>query len=98
VQWPGKEIVDYMMGIGLEPTLQGFDFQKSMGPSLEDSGWKGRLARAAYESLTSTPEQQEKQNSRHGKTPLQKGIILSPSTFRNLPAFVPVQDILISPL
>jgi DNA primase small subunit len=67
-----KEIVDYMMGIGLEPTLQGFDFQKGVGPSLEDSGWKGRLARAAYESLTSTEEQQEKPSSRKARPILQQ--------------------------
>lgn len=67
-----KEIVDYMMGIGLEPTLQGFDFQKGMGPSLEDSGWKGRLARAAYESLTSAQEQQEKTSSKKARPVLQQ--------------------------
>lgn len=67
-----KEIVDYMMGIGLEPTLQGFDFQRGTGPSLEDSGWKGRLARAAYESLTSTQEQQEKPSSKKTRPILQQ--------------------------
>jgi len=67
-----KEIVDYMMGIGLEPTLRGFDFQKGMGPSLEDSGWKGRLARAAYESLTLSQEQQEKTSSRKVRPILQQ--------------------------
>jgi DNA primase small subunit len=67
-----KEIVDYMMGIGLEPTLHGFDFQKGTGPSLEDSGWRGRLARAAYESLISTQEQQEKSGSRKGRPILQQ--------------------------
>jgi DNA primase small subunit len=67
-----KEIVDYMMGIGLEPALQGFDFQRGPGPSLEDSGWKGRLARAAYESLTLPREQHEKPNSRKIKPILQQ--------------------------
>ncbi len=67
-----KEIVDYMMGIGLEPTLQGFDFRRGAGPSLEDFGWKGRLARAAYESLTSTQEQHEKTGSKKGKAVLQQ--------------------------
>jgi DNA primase small subunit len=67
-----KETVDYMMGIGLEPTLHGFDFEKGLGPSLEDSGWRGRLARAAYESLTSTQEQQEKPSPRKAKPILQQ--------------------------
>jgi len=67
-----KEIVDYMMGIGLEPALQGFDFQRGTGPSLEDFGWKGRLARAAYESLTSTQEQHEKPGSKKIKSVLQQ--------------------------
>ncbi len=67
-----KEIVDYMMGVGLDPTLQGFDFGRGTGPSLEDFGWKGRLARAAYESLTSTQEQREGPSSRKLKAVLQQ--------------------------
>jgi len=55
-----KEIVDYLMGIGLEPTLQGFDFEKGMGPNLEDSGWGGRIAKGTYELLASSEEQLEK--------------------------------------
>jgi DNA primase small subunit len=67
-----KEIVDYMMGVGIEPNLQGFDFRRGMGPSLEDFGWKGRLARAAYESLTSIQEQSEKPGSKRVKSVLQQ--------------------------
>jgi DNA primase small subunit len=60
------------MGIGLDPALQGFELQRGIGPSLEDFGWKGRLARAAYESLTATPEQPEKGSSRKIKAVLQQ--------------------------
>lgn len=59
-----KEIVDYLLGKGLEPTLQGFDFQRGRGPDLEDSGWGGRLARAAYELVASSQEQSEKAGSK----------------------------------
>jgi len=54
-----KEIVDYMLGLGLEPTLQGFDFEKGVGFNLEDFGWKGRIAKGTYELLTSSQEQLE---------------------------------------
>jgi DNA primase small subunit len=38
-----KEIVDYMRGIGIEPIFHGFEKEK--GPSLDDAGWAGRIAR-----------------------------------------------------
>jgi len=54
-----KEIVDYVLGIGLEPAVYGFE--KGEGPKLEDTGWKGRIARGTYEFLlTATQEQLEK--------------------------------------
>lgn len=54
-----KEIVDFIMGIGLEPTLHGFKMAE--GPKLEDFGWKGRIAKGTYEFLlTATKEQLEK--------------------------------------
>jgi len=49
-----KEIVDYMLGKGLDPSLQGFDFERGVSPDLEDFGWRGRLARAAYEIVLSS--------------------------------------------
>ena len=55
-----KEIVDYLMGIGLDPTLKGFNFKKGVGPKLEDSGWGGRIARGTYELLASSHEQLER--------------------------------------
>jgi DNA primase small subunit len=55
-----KEIVDYLMGIGLKPSFHGFDLEKAVGPNLEDPGWRGRIAKGAYELLISTPEQLKK--------------------------------------
>jgi len=54
-----KEIVDFILGIGLESSL--YDIEKSEGPKLDDYGWKGRIARGTYELLlTATQEQLEK--------------------------------------
>ncbi len=62
-----KEIVDYILGIGLETgfhRLEERGERKSrvlVGPSLDDSGWTGRIARGAYEFLdTATAEELEK--------------------------------------
>jgi DNA primase small subunit len=49
-----NEVVDYMVGIGLEPRLHGLDLGR--GPSLEDAGWRGRIARGTYEILLNTNE------------------------------------------
>lgn len=54
-----KEIVDYMLGIGLEPKLLGFGREPS--PKLEDVGWRGRIAKGTYGFLlAATIEQLEK--------------------------------------
>ncbi len=51
-----KEIVDYIVGIGLEPKLHGLS--GIAGPNLDDLGWKGRIARGTYEYLlNATPEE-----------------------------------------
>ena len=59
-----KEIVDYIVGIGLETSFHGLEERKSrvlVGPSLDDSGWRGRIARGTYEFLlTATQEELEK--------------------------------------
>lgn len=50
-----KEIVDYIAGIGLEPEFHGLE--KISGPKLDDSGWRGRIARGTYDFLLkATPE------------------------------------------
>jgi DNA primase small subunit len=54
-----KEIVDYIVGIGLEPKLHGL--RSMSGPNLDDFGWKGRIARGTYEYLLNASlEQLEK--------------------------------------
>ncbi len=54
-----KEIVDYIVGIGLEPQLHGLSGLS--GPNLDDFGWRGRIARGTYEYLlNATQEQLEK--------------------------------------
>lgn len=63
-----KEIVDYILGIGLETSFHGLREEKGamkssvlVGPSLDDIGWKGRIARGTYEFLhTATPEELQK--------------------------------------
>jgi len=62
-----KEIVDYVLGMGLETEFHGLgvrDEWKSkvlVGPDLYDLGWRGRIARGTYDFLlTSSPEEVEK--------------------------------------
>jgi len=51
-QMARKEIVDYLVGIGLEIGFHGLERARVLtGPSLEDSGWRGRIARGTYEFL-----------------------------------------------
>jgi len=60
-----KEIVDYVIGIGLDPAEQGLyqdllDNKHSIvvGPELTDPGWRGRLARGVYQVLTELDQDQ----------------------------------------
>jgi len=55
-QMARKEIVDYMVGIGLEPGFHGLE--ESLGPTLEEAGWRGRIAKGTYEILLNTSEEQ----------------------------------------
>jgi len=57
-QMARKEIVDYMVGIGLEPIFHGLE--ESRGPNLAEAGWRGRIAKGTYEFLlNATTEQLE---------------------------------------
>lgn len=58
-----KEIVDYVLGLGLDPYEQGLyqdlveeRHQVVVGPELTDPGWRGRLARGVYQILTELDE------------------------------------------
>jgi len=61
-----KEIVDYLVGIGLEPTFHGIVKGEKNSrllnvPGLDDFGWRGRIAKGTYEFLkTATQEELEK--------------------------------------
>ncbi len=62
-----KEIVDYILGLGLETEFHGLwkrggkNTQVLSGPELHDLGWRGRIARGTYDFLlTATPEELQK--------------------------------------
>ncbi len=62
-----KEIVDYVLGIGLEAGFHGLGVrgegksQVLVGPDLYDLGWRGKIARGTYDFLlTASPEELEK--------------------------------------
>lgn len=57
-QMARREIVDYMMGVGLEPKFHGFGQDK--GPSLKEACWRGRIARGLYDLLENTDVEQLK--------------------------------------
>lgn len=66
-QMARKEIVDYILGIGLDTRFHGLGeigARKSrilVGPSLSDLGWKGRVAKGSYDFLiTASQEELEK--------------------------------------
>jgi DNA primase small subunit len=50
-----REIADYVRGIGIDFKLQGFKAlglrEPPIGPSIQDKGWRGRVARALYSYL-----------------------------------------------
>lgn len=54
-----KEIVDYVLGTGLNIELHGLakttgKSKRLIGPDLDDPGWKGRIARGLHAFLSST--------------------------------------------
>ncbi|MGA2462189.1 MAG: DNA primase small subunit domain-containing protein [Candidatus Bathyarchaeia archaeon] len=60
-----KELVDYVIGLGLDPAEQGLyqDLVDNrhpivVGPELTDPGWRGRLARGVYQILTESDPKQ----------------------------------------
>lgn len=67
-QMARSEIVDYLLGIGLEPAFHGLIkvgpktvTHILMGPDLSDPGWKGRIAKGTYDFiLNSSQEELEK--------------------------------------
>jgi len=53
-----KEIVDYIVGVGLEPKFHGFEEDRAS--TLEEAGWRGRIATGMYEFLRNTSAEQFK--------------------------------------
>ena len=52
-----REIVDYIMGIGINPKFQGFRSIRSGLSTIAESGWRGRSVKAIYGYIASaTPE------------------------------------------
>jgi DNA primase small subunit len=57
-----KEIVDYVMGIGLDAEFHGLGKgataeRRIAGPDLNDKGWRGRVARGTYDFLLTASEE-----------------------------------------
>jgi len=59
-----SEIVDYILGVGLEPKFHGlvetFGEKRSstlVGPDLSDLGWRGRIAKGTYDFLLKTSQE-----------------------------------------
>ncbi|KPV61485.1 MAG: DNA primase small subunit PriS [Candidatus Bathyarchaeota archaeon BA1] len=67
-QMARKEMVDYVVGMGLETRFHGLEERMTgrksrilAGPDLNDPGWRGRIARGTYEHLLrATPQELEK--------------------------------------
>jgi len=55
-----KEIVDYVMGLGFDPDLQGFGDPDTANVSLKDAGWRGRVAMGIYGIVQSQTEDLQK--------------------------------------
>ncbi|OFX16807.1 hypothetical protein A3K71_04510 [archaeon RBG_16_50_20] len=64
-----KEIVDYVIGLGLDPAEQGLyqgpqdlflenGHSVVIGPQLTDPGWRGRLAKGVYRIITELDQKQ----------------------------------------
>jgi len=58
-----KEIVDYVMGIGLEAEFHGIvknasPTRRVSGPDLNDRGWRGRIAKGTYDFLLSASKEE----------------------------------------
>ncbi|MBS7607469.1 MAG: DNA primase small subunit PriS [Thermoproteota archaeon] len=57
-----KEIVDYITGTGIDALLHGLEEVRDgktrflVGPSLDDFGWRGRIAKGTYEFLLAATE------------------------------------------
>ncbi len=53
-----REIVDYIMATGLEPSFQGFKRGRGTRSTLAEGGWRGRTGRAVYDYIDSASEEE----------------------------------------
>jgi len=52
-----REIVDYIMGIGINPKFQGFGRMREGSSTIAEDGWRGRSVKALYDYIAhATPE------------------------------------------
>jgi len=51
-----KEIADYLMAVGIDPALHGFEVGGIGYIRLDAPGWRGRIARGVYQTLLSDEE------------------------------------------
>lgn len=58
-----KEIVDYVSGLGLDPSFHGLRQTRYgaarliQGPNLDDEGWRGRIAKGVYDFVLTASEE-----------------------------------------
>jgi len=60
-QMARSEIVDYLLGVGLEPVFHGLEERKTRilaGPDLSDPGWMGRIARGTCDLLLNVSQEE----------------------------------------
>lgn len=63
-QMARSEIVDYLLGVGLEPVFHGLMEERQerksrilVGPDLSDPGWRGRIAKGTYDLLLAVSQE-----------------------------------------
>lgn len=64
-QMARSEIVDYLLGVGLEPVFHGLVKEGPerrsrilVGPDLSDPGWRGRIAKGTYDLLLAVSQEE----------------------------------------
>ncbi|HDQ05750.1 MAG TPA: hypothetical protein ENN36_03380, partial [Candidatus Bathyarchaeota archaeon] len=74
-----KEIVDYVMGVGLEAEFHGLGKsatpdRRVSGPDLNDRGWRGRVAKGTYDFLLTASKEEL---TKAGLKPMHVNLLLS---------------------
>jgi DNA primase small subunit len=74
-----KEIVDYVMGVGLEAEFHGLGKsatpdRRVSGPDLNDRGWRGRVAKGTYDFLLTASKEEL---TKTGLKPMHVNLLIS---------------------